>query len=366
MRHSYERVPRGKNQMRGLGIFGHTVADDLSSLEKDKRGNNQQLMKSGTMGRGMGGGMGGGMNAAAPAEARVFLSESAELVSDEASDADAFAEAAEGTEQQAPQGGYIEPTVRKNFADTALWVGTVSTDKEGFAEVEFEMPENLTTWKVNVWAMGHGTNVGEGHTEVITRKDLIVRLQAPRFFTETDEVVISANVHNYLDSKKTVTTKLLVDGEYLIALDDTEREVVVDANGETRVDWVVKVHGEGETTIQIQALTDEESDAVEMSFPVYVHGILKTESWAGTIRPDENDATLGFRVPEERKPEQSVLEIRYSPTLAAAMVDAASLHAGLPIRLYGTNLKPLPASGNHSTDAAEYGFESGGYPKQTY
>ena len=322
MRHSYERVPRGKNQMRGLGIFGHTVADDLSSLEKDKRGNNQQLMKSGTMGRGMGGGMGGGMNAAAPAEARVFLSDSAELVSDEASDADAFAEAAEGTEQQAHQGGYIEPTVRKNFADTALWVGTVSTDKEGFAEVEFEMPENLTTWKVNVWAMGHGTNVGEGHTEVITRKDLIVRLQAPRFFTETDEVVISANVHNYLDSKKTVTTKLLVDGEYLIALDDAEREVVVDANGETRVDWVVKVHGEGETTIQIQALTDEESDAVEMSFPVYVHGILKTESWAGTIRPDENDATLGFRVPEERKPEQSVLEIRYSPTLAAAMVDA--------------------------------------------
>ena len=114
----------------------------------------------------------------------------------------------------------------------------------------------------------------------------------------------------------------MVDGEYLIALDDAEREVVVDANGETRVDWVVKVHGEGETTIQIQALTDEESDAVEMSFPVYVHGILKTESWAGTIRPDENDATLGFRVPEERKPEQSVLEIRYSPTLAAAMVDA--------------------------------------------
>ena len=272
MRHSYERVPRGKNQMRVLGIFGNTVADDLSSLAKDKRGNNQQLMKSRTMGSGMA----GGMNAAAPATARAFLSEAAELNNDQASDADALEGAAAGTEQQAPQGGYIEPTVRKNFADTALWVGTVSTDKEGFAEIEFEMPENLTTWKINVWAMGHGTNVGEGHTEVITRKDLIVRLQAPRFFTETDEVVISANVHNYLDSKKTVTTKLLVDGEYLISLDDAEREVVVDANGETRVDWVVKVHGEGETTIQIQALTDEESDAVEMSFPVYVHGILNT------------------------------------------------------------------------------------------
>ena len=44
------------------------------------------------------------------------------------------------------------------------------------------MPENLTTWKVNVWGMGRGTRVGEGSAEVVTRKNIIVRLQAPRFF----------------------------------------------------------------------------------------------------------------------------------------------------------------------------------------
>ena len=227
-----------------------------------------------------------------------------------------------GSSQPEIQAPNLEAAVRENFADTALWVGTLSTDKEGLAEVEFKMPENLTTWKVNVWALGHGTNVGEGHTEVITRKDLIVRLQAPRFFTETDEVMISANVHNYLDAEKLVTTKLIVDGEYLVSLDKIERKVSVQSNGETRVDWMVKVKGEGETTIQLQALTNEESDAVQMTFPVYVHGILKTESWAGTIRPDQNNAQLSFTVPEERKAEQSVLEVRYSPTLAAAMVDA--------------------------------------------
>ena len=60
------------------------------------------------------------------------------------------------------------------------------------------MPENLTTWKARVWAMGDGTRVGEGEAEVVTSKNLIVRLQAPRFFTQKDEVVLSANVHNYL------------------------------------------------------------------------------------------------------------------------------------------------------------------------
>ena len=52
--------------------------------------------------------------------------------------------------------------------------------------------------------MGHGTKVGQGEAEVVTKKDLLVRLQAPRFFVQKDEVVLSANVHNYLKTEKKV------------------------------------------------------------------------------------------------------------------------------------------------------------------
>ncbi|MEE2676106.1 MAG: MG2 domain-containing protein [Planctomycetota bacterium] len=319
-RYSYERVPLRGETMGPLGIFGHTVAEDLYLS-----GMNQSVRKSAPRGMGGMGGMGrveGEALAAPAARMEMALDDSMgglNAAADKLSNAGLIQNGTSRPETQAPN---VEAAVRENFADTALWVGTISTNKEGLAEIEFEMPENLTTWKVNVWALGHGTNVGEGHTEVITRKDLIVRLQAPRFFTETDEVMISANVHNYLDAEKLVTTKLIVDGEYLVALDQVERKVSVQSNGEARVDWMVRVKGEGETTIQLQALTDEESDAVQMSFPVYIHGILKTESWAGTIRPSQNNAKLSFTVPAERKAEQSILEVRYSPTLAAAMVDA--------------------------------------------
>ena len=70
------------------------------------------------------------------------------------------------------------------------------------AEVALNMPENLTTWKIAVWGMGHGTQVGQGEADVVTRKNLIVRLQAPRFFVQKDEVVLSANVHNYLEERQ--------------------------------------------------------------------------------------------------------------------------------------------------------------------
>ncbi len=73
----------------------------------------------------------------------------------------------------APGGGgppLAQPTIRSNFADTALWVGSLTTNEQGEAEVSLTMPENLTTWKVKVWALGHGTKVGQGDARrVITR-----------------------------------------------------------------------------------------------------------------------------------------------------------------------------------------------------
>jgi uncharacterized protein YfaS (alpha-2-macroglobulin family) len=209
-------------------------------------------------------------------------------------------------------------------------VGSITTDATGVAEVTFQMPENLTTWKINAWGMGHGTNVGEGHAEVVTRKNVILRLQAPRFFTQQDEVVLSANVHNYLADDKDVRVSLELDGDQLVSLDPVTVTVRVPANGESRVDWRVKVEREGMATIRMLALTDEESDAMEMTFPCHVHGILKTESWAGTIRPDGQRASVSINVPQERRIEQSMLEIRYSPSLAAAMVDALPYLADYP------------------------------------
>ena len=223
-----------------------------------------------------------------------------------------------------------EPSVRSLFADTALWKGKLETNNLGVAEVSLTMPENLTTWKVGVWSMSHGTKVGMGSTELITRKDLIVRMQAPRFFIEKDEVVLSANVHNYLENEKLVTVTLELPGEELESIDERIQQVTIAAGDEQRVDWRIRVIQEGQAVVRMLAQTDEESDAVEMKFPSYVHGMLKTESWAGTIRPEEERGQLAIHVPEERRMEQSRLEIRFSPTLAGAMVDALPYLADYP------------------------------------
>ena len=67
-----------------------------------------------------------------------------------------------------------------------------------------------------------------------------------------------------------------------------------------------------------------------MRFPVYVHGMEKTETFSGVIRPDKNSAAFVIDVPQARRPEASRLEVRYSPTLAGAMIDALPYLADYP------------------------------------
>ena len=223
-------------------------------------------------------------------------------------------------------GPLVEAEVRKRFADTAVWLTTLTTDANGQAGATFEMPENLTTWKINAWGMTKATKVGQATASAVTTKNLLVRLQAPRFFMEYDEVVISANVHNYLDSAKTARVSLAVPKELLEMIGKTPAtvDVKVPAGGEKRVDWRVKVVKEGVARLTVRALTDEESDAMQMAFPVLVHGITKQVATTGSMRPDEKHKSLTVRldVPDKRRPELTYLEVKYAPSLIGAMLDA--------------------------------------------
>jgi uncharacterized protein YfaS (alpha-2-macroglobulin family) len=335
--HFFHNLLRPKERGMGdLGIYGATVIEERLNEMKLGRMEPANLTiyarAEEIRAVGFGGGLGGApgmpmapMAAAAPADAALRRD-----ANGRGADHDPDAGGAGGLGQ--PDGaGLLEPSVRKNFIDTAYWNATLTTAKDGTAQVSFKLPEQLTSWKLRVWGMGHGTKVGQGEAEVVTKKDLIVRLQAPRFFVQKDEVVLSANVHNYLKSEKRVRVSLEMDGGTLGALQNfSHRDVVIPAGGEQRVDWRVKVVNEGEAIVRMKAQTDTDADAMEMRFPCYIHGMLKMESFAGVIRPEGSEGKVLFSVPAERRIEQSRLEVRYSPTLAGAMVDALPYMVDFP------------------------------------
>ena len=329
-------VKSGVAAMENVGVFGETSDDDLEAGGSECRwgtvvnGRASGVVRKMTrIGSGFGGGIGGGMANGMAVDAVLPMSAAAPSAapmeeSARARDALGDVQHAWGFDKDGTGAGpaEVQPVIRKEFADTAFWTGLLAADINGEATVTFKMPENLTGWKIRTWAMGHGTKVGEGTAEVVTAKNLLLRLQAPRFFVEKDEVVLSANIHNYLPTAKSVRAVLEMEGGCLEAIDKPDQTVRIAAGNEQRVDWRVRVVREGQAVVRMKALSDEESDAMEMRFPAYVHGMLKTDSFCGVIRPEGSNAAVTIMVPRERRVEQSVLEVRYSPTLAGALVDA--------------------------------------------
>ncbi|QDT64656.1 alpha-2-macroglobulin family protein [Calycomorphotria hydatis] len=332
-RWSSQLLKRGEQGMGYLGAFG-----DIAEKEFADRGGNE-LLQSRSENRAL------RKSSFEAVAGGLALPQSAPLAASAVADEADFAFEAKGEAQngrrreigkdKAGGGGggeapLAEATVRKEFADTAYWNGSITLDQGGEATIELKMPENLTGWKIATWAMSHGTRVGAGEAKVVTRKNVLVRLQAPRFFTETDEVVLSANVHNYLDEAKLATVLLELGGDTLAAVDSLSHQVEVPAQGEVRVDWLVRAVAPGEATVTMKALTDTESDAMQMTFPVQEHGSERMESFTGIMREGDESNLVNFSIPEKRRPEDTRIQVRFSPSLASAMVDALPYLAAYP------------------------------------
>ena len=292
---------KGTKSMESIGIFGHLI------LAQEDR--NESTIRSGLKGN-LGSEKELSKLAESPAESKKEYSFDAKMKDSNG-----------GGNNEAPLPNKA-PQIRKDFADLAYWNGNITTDSEGMAQIKFKLPESLTTWKINSWVVGAKTEVGYESKEIVTAKDILIRLQAPRFFVEKDEVVLSGIVHNYLKKEQKIKVIFQQIGDCISDPENPEVMITVEPNGEKRVDWRVKVLNPGEAKIRMSAINEKESDAMEMKFPVLVHGMMKLESYAGIIKSEGSNGIVDFNIPAERKPEESELIINYSPTLAGAMVDA--------------------------------------------
>jgi uncharacterized protein YfaS (alpha-2-macroglobulin family) len=136
-------------------------------------------------------------------------------------------------------------------------------------------------------------------------------------------------VHNDHESHKTVKVSLELEGGLELSTGET-KTVEIAARSEARVDWRVKALKEGEATIRMMADAGDDGDAVERKLPILVHGMARQDAWSVTVNPDRDSARILMEVPEQRRHGQSKLTVRFSPTIAGAVVDAIPYLASYP------------------------------------
>jgi uncharacterized protein YfaS (alpha-2-macroglobulin family) len=230
--------------------------------------------------------------------------------------------------QVKPGSDLVIPKVRKAFPDTAYWNPNIRTGPDGHAKVEFNFPDSLTTWRTTIRAMTDDGKAGGAVTRVLTRKNLIVRLAAPRFFRVGDEVTLRVIAHNYLETAKDVTFALDVTG-LDIASGQTQK-VNIPARGESFVEWRVRARAAGQAVLTAKALTNEESDALEMPLPVLPFGVKQRATGSGVLFSGAGQYQWSFSYPAGSDTPSRGLTVTIAPSVAGTVFDALDYLTGYP------------------------------------
>ncbi|MBU6173699.1 MAG: alpha-2-macroglobulin family protein [Planctomycetes bacterium] len=183
-------------------------------------------------------------------------------------------------------------TARKNLAETAFFIPFVKQSPDGSFEIEFSVPEALTTWRVMAFA--HDTELKSGYLDakLTTSKDLMVQPNPPRFLREGDTLDFSVKVTN--SSKESQNGKValqLLDAISERSVDKefgnttTERTFQLEAGESKAFSWRLNVP-DGAYPIIYKAIggTTRSSDGEEGMLPILSKRVLVTESLPLPIR----------------------------------------------------------------------------------
>ncbi|MCG3173899.1 MAG: hypothetical protein GMKNLPBB_02110 [Myxococcota bacterium] len=219
-------------------------------------------------------------------------------------------------------------TIRKNFKDTAHWEAAVTTGPDGKAKIRFQAPDNLTTWRLTARVITADTRVGEARSKFIARKNLMARLETPRFFRQRDKSTLTAIVHNYLPNEQQVQLSLDVKG--LETAGEVKSVFALPPKGEKAVDFPVSASRPGEAIITIKALAQDESDGMELRVPVLPYGARQVVTHAAALAEDGESATLTWDLPANVVEGTGSLRIELAPSVAAAALGAIDYLVGYP------------------------------------
>ncbi|MBV9278716.1 MAG: Ig-like domain-containing protein, partial [Chloroflexi bacterium] len=130
-------------------------------------------------------------------------------------------------------------TVRSRFADTAYWSGGIVTDRSGRGVVHLTLPDNATTWRLDVRGLTADQRVGQAQLRTLATQDLVLRPVLPRFLLEGDRLQLGTVLNNNLRRPVSVRVSLAARGLSILSRPDSA--LTVPARGERLLFWRVSV-----------------------------------------------------------------------------------------------------------------------------
>lgn len=164
--------------------------------------------------------------------------------------------------------------LRSDFSPNALWLPNLDV-KNGFSEFTFTLPQSIGKWNILAAAFTKNVKTGKTGFSFVTRKDLMISLEAPRFLRTGDEIELQALVSNTTD--KPISAEVSLTANYDCSekvgacqmIEYPAQNITVAAKSQNIVKWQFKAPQEGadimfSATAKSAALSDGEIKTVPL------------------------------------------------------------------------------------------------------
>jgi len=178
----------------------------------------------------------------------------------------------------------MQPQIRSNFNETAFFYPQLKTNEAGETIISFTVPESNTIWKFRALAYDKNLNTGNLEALAVSRKELMVTPNMPRFIRQGDKTGISTKISNLSDQAQGGKVRIeffdpLNDQRKNIPVFDQYQDFNLEKDASASVTWMFDVPEDIDMLgVRIVAESGNFSDGEQHVVPVLPNRMLVTES----------------------------------------------------------------------------------------
>ncbi len=187
--------------------------------------------------------------------------------------------------------------IRDDLLDTAFWRGWVQT-KDGKIELEFTLPDNLTTWVIDVIGISKDTKLGTARKSFLSTKNLVVEPNAPQFMTLWDKIDIPVKMivaPKLIDGNKKITWSAKITNDVWDSIDLWWFSSAPNSKIIIPVELPKTWNDSAFITLTVQGKYNSEEDGMEVVIPIRSEWLIAKDSigiintaWEHTFSIPEN------------------------------------------------------------------------------
>ena len=183
--------------------------------------------------------------------------------------------------------------VRDDFPETLYVNPALITGPDGKAEVNLDMADSITEWRVSSMAHSADGRLGSGVFGVTVFQDFFIDINFPATLTRGDEVSFPIAVYNFLKDPQQVTIEL-DSGDWYTALGDTQATLDLSPGQVTVVKFPVRVDKVGTYKLTVKGKGTAKSDAVARVVRVVPDGKPLMSAQSGSLSAGEVSHQVSF------------------------------------------------------------------------